>query len=82
MAALLHEAVAVFSAQEARVGAVQLNKLVNLLGDDGFDVLLYAFNRGCRWASRYVSATWRAGPLLARGFACEQATHKRAASKF
>ena len=46
VAALLKEAVAALKAQGATVVEVELNKLVNPLGDAEFDVLLYEFKDG------------------------------------
>ena len=46
VAALLREAVAALKAQGATVVEIELNKLVNPLGDAEFEVLLYEFKEG------------------------------------
>ena len=46
VAALLKEAVAALKAQGATIVEIELNKLVNSLGDAEFDVLLYEFKDG------------------------------------
>ncbi|MDO7846721.1 amidase [Hymenobacter sp. M29] len=62
VAALLREAVAALKAQGATVVEIELNKLINPLGEAEFDVLLYEFKNG---VNKYLAGAGAAVKNLA-----------------
>ncbi len=75
VAALLREAVAALKAQGATVVEIELNKLVNPLGEAEFDVLLYEFKDG---VNKYLTGAGAAVKSLADVIAYNQEHAARA----